>query len=130
MSVALEEKIMNAIGLTNSYIWHNGSDCVSTRTQAAKKLEAELRKRAGDSIVEPHKPLMEFAKLIADRGETSRYVLTMTWRVCASIITTHIEAAQYRGTERRNFLVSRTTEIKAAYPLPERSSEWGRKYHR
>lgn len=89
MAVALEQEIMEAIGLGMHYNWYNGSrSCGGRARQATGELSAAIKNAhdAGKTISAPDNGLIRLANIREPDEET----LTRTWQACSYIIQAHI----------------------------------------
>lgn len=89
MAVALEQEIMEAIGLGMHYNWYNGScSCAGRAQQAARKLSGVIQSAhdAGKEISAPDNGLIRLANI----REPNDATLTKTWQACSYIIQAHI----------------------------------------
>lgn len=95
MALELEKEIMQQIGLSNHYMWFNGSgSCGGIRREAAKRLPEAIRKQHvidASSMAEPDADLIALVRSAAEYGDEDNYVLTMTWQVASDVIRAHMD---------------------------------------
>jgi hypothetical protein len=94
MPLELEKEIMCEIGLGRHYQWHHGSgSCEYTRKQAVEKLPGVIQKYhdEGKEIDLPNEGLIATLKLIAEKGDESRFTLRKTWEATSNVIRAHMK---------------------------------------